>query len=169
MFYIDTYMAPVGEILMASNGSHLTGLWLKGQKYYALGLEQSAIKKELLIFTQTKQWLDTYFEGKMPVFTPPLLIEKATPFQKRVYDVLLGIPFGQTMTYGEIAEIIQTETTHKVSARAVGGAVSRNPISIIIPCHRVVGSNGSLTGYAGGLQAKKSLLTLEKAGLCTVK
>ena len=111
---------------------------------------------------QAIKWLDTYFGGKVPNFTPPISIQ-TTPFRKAVYDILLTIPYGQTMTYGEIANIIAKQNgVERMSSQAVGGAVGHNPVSIIIPCHRVVGADGSLTGYAGGLDRKIELLKLEK-------
>ena len=117
------------------------------------------------IFEQTVRWLDIYFSGKAPGFTPPLSME-TTPFRKAVWEIMLSIPFGQTMTYGEIADkIAKQKGLTKMSAQAVGGAVGHNSISLIIPCHRVVGTNGSLTGYAGGIDKKVKLLTMEKADM----
>ena len=120
--------------------------------------------RNILAIRCQRKWLDVYFSGKEPDFTPPLRME-TTPFRKAVWEILLTIPFGQTMTYGEIADMIAGRTgLEKMSAQAVGGAVGHNAISLIIPCHRVVGSNGSLTGYAGGIEKKVKLLTMEKAG-----
>lgn len=117
------------------------------------------------VFDQTDQWLDIYFRGQEPDFTPPLSME-ATPFRRSVWEIMLRIPYGQTMTYGAIArEIAAQRGIERMSAHAVGSAVSHNPISLIIPCHRVVGTNGSLTGYAGGIDKKVRLLTLEGADL----
>ena len=121
------------------------------------------------MFNRVREWLDIYFSGKAPDFTPPLAIEGASPFRRRVWEILLQIPFGGTLTYGQIAARIQRETGKRVSAQAVGGAVGHNPISIIIPCHRVVGSDGSLTGYAGGLDKKLALLKLEGADFSSLK
>lgn len=163
--YINHYDSPLGQITLASNGTALTGLWFDGQKYYADTLETQPEEKELSIFEETKRWLDIYFSGKVPDFTPPLSME-TTPFRKSVWEIMLTIPYGQTMSYGEIAKQIATQKgLAKMSAQAVGGAVGHNSISLIIPCHRVVGSNGNLTGYAGGLEKKVKLLTLENADL----
>lgn len=161
MFYTSKYNSPIGGITLASNGYELTGLWFDGQKYFADTLPDKYEEKELPIFEQTKNWLDTYFSGKAPDFTPPLNLNGISPFRKRVWEIMLAIPFGQTSTYGKIAKQIAIETGKKVSAQAVGGAVGHNSISLIIPCHRVVGTNGSFTGYAGGIDKKIELLKLE--------
>ena len=164
MDFISKYSSPLGDIMMASDGTHLVGLWFNGQKYYADTLNKTYEERDdLLIFEQTHRWLDLYFSGQVPDFTPALLLQ-ANDFRRRVWEILLIIPYGQTITYGEIAHIIAREKGLKtMSAQAVGGAVSHNPISLIIPCHRVVGANGSLTGYAGGIERKKWLLEMEKA------
>lgn len=156
------YTSPLGGITLSSDGEALTGLWFDGQKYFPYKLISESNEAELPIFTQTCNWLDIYFGGKEPGFTPPISLH-TTPFRKVVYDILLTIPYGQTMTYGEIANIIANQQgAERMSAQAVGSAVGNNPISIIIPCHRVVGADGSLTGYAGGLDKKTALLKLEK-------
>jgi len=161
--YIHHYNSQLGSILIASNGEALTGLWFDEQKHFPHNLISESTKAELPIFTQTINWLDAYFSGKVPDFTSPILLN-TTPFRKAVYDILLTIPYGQTMTYGEIANILaEQKGIERMSTQAVGGAVGHNPISIIIPCHRVVGTDGSLTGYAGGLDRKIMLLKLEKA------
>ena len=163
MVYTRHYTSPLGSITLASNGGSLTGLWFDGQKYFPHKLISESIESELPIFTRTCNWLDIYFSGNIPDFTPPISLN-TTPFRKAVYDILLTIPYGQTMTYGEIANIIAKQNgVERMSAQAVGGAVGHNPVSIIIPCHRVVGADGSLTGYAGGLNKKIELLKLEKA------
>ena len=165
MIYTYYYNSPLGRITMASDGDYLIGLWFDGQKYYADLIKGEHIEKSLSIFTEVTQWLDIYFSGKEPDFIPPLLM-KTTPFRKAVWEVMLTIPYGKTMTYGEIANIIAKEKgTNRMSAQAVGGAVSHNSISIIIPCHRVVGTNGSLTGYAGGIDKKIQLLKLENTDM----
>ena len=141
----------------------MTGLWFDGQKYFGSTLTKDFTQKKLPVFEQTAQWLDIYFKGKEPDFTPPLLM-KTTDFRKMVWEILLTIPFGKTMTYGQIADkIAKQKELPKMSAQAVGGAVGHNAISLIIPCHRVIGTNGSLTGYAGGIEKKLQLLTMEKA------
>lgn len=155
MQYINHYASPLEQILLAADESGLTGLWFAEQKYYARNLSSGFQEAELPIFRETKRWLDLYFSGFQPAFTPPVHF-LGTPFQKRVWEVLTSIPYGQTMTYGQIAAAVGCK-----SAQAVGGAVGRNPISIIVPCHRVVGAGGSLTGYAGGLDKKAALLQLE--------
>ena len=161
MNYIYKYISPIGIITLSSNGTALTGLWYNGQKNFAQTLSKPYEEKLLPVFEDTIKWLDIYFGGAVPDFTPELYVH-STPFRKAVYDILLTIPYGQTMTYGEIAEILAQQTgKKKMSAQAVGGAVGHNPISIIIPCHRVVGVDGSLTGYAGGIDRKRFLLELE--------
>ena len=162
MVYTYHCTSPIGGITLASDGKALAGLWFDGQKYFPHKLISESTKAELPIFTQTCNWLDIYFSGKEPDFTPTISLN-TTPFRKAVYDILLTIPYGQTMTYGEIANIIANhQGAEHMSAQAVGSAVGHNPISIIIPCHRVVGADGSLTGYAGGLDKKTALLKLEK-------
>ena len=165
MQYINRYTSPIGKITMASDGEALTGLWFDGQKYFALYLDKDNEEKDLPIFDMAKKWLDIYFSGREPDFTPSLKYD-STPFRKAVYDIMLTIPYGKTISYGEIADIIaKQKSIKKMSAQAVGGAVGHNPISIIIPCHRVVGSNGSLTGYGGGINRKVKLLELEKTDM----
>lgn len=163
MTYIYKYNYPLGNITLASDGESLTGLWFDGQKNFPHKLISESTEAELPIFTQAINWLDIYFSGNIPDFTPSIYLN-TTPFRKAVYDILLTIPYGQTMTYGEIANIIAEQNgVERMSAQAVGGAVGHNPISIIVPCHRVVGANGSMTGYAGGLDKKIELLKLENA------
>lgn len=150
---------------MASDGTALTGLWFDGQKYFADTVSEEHIEKSLSIFEDVSKWLDIYFGGKEPDFMPPVTFE-TTPFRKAVWDILVTIPYGKTMTYGEIADTIAGQKgIDKMSAQAVGGAVGHNPVSIIIPCHRVVGTGGSLTGYAGGIDKKIQLLKLEKTDM----
>lgn len=165
MQYISHYRSPLGDILLAADQNCLTGLWFEGQKYFALHLDKEREEKEIPVFEKTKEWLDIYFSGKEPDFTVPLRFI-GTDFQKEVWKILCSIPYGQTMTYGEIAGKLAEKRGKKgMSAQAVGGAVGHNRISILVPCHRVVGSDGSLTGYAGGIEKKVKLLTLEKADM----
>lgn len=163
MEYVHHYASPLGEITIAGMENAITGLWFDGQKYFGSTLSQNCEEKNLPVFEQADLWLDIYFSGKAPDFTPPIFY-KTTDFRKAVWEVLLKIPYGETMTYGEIAsEIARQKGVPKMSAQAVGNAVGHNPISLIIPCHRVVGADGSLTGYAGGIDKKAKLLELEKA------
>ena len=163
--YVHHYISPLGGITLASDGESLTGLWFDGQKYFADTLDSQHKEKDLPVFDEADRWLDVYFSGKAPDFTPKLRM-KTTEFRKAVWEVLLTIPFGQTRTYWEIAAFIAKQKgMNRMSARAVGGAVGHNAISLMIPCHRVVGANGSLTGYAGGIDKKVKLLLLEKADL----
>ena len=165
MEYVSHYESPFGDITLASDGEALIGLWFDKQKYFADALDEKHEEKELQIFGQTKRWLDIYFSGKEPDFTPPLRM-KTTLFRRAVWEIMLTIPYGQTMTYGEIAKkIAEQKGIKQMSTQAVGGAVGHNSISLIIPCHRVVGAKGSLTGYAGGIDKKIKLLTLEKADI----
>lgn len=165
MFYVSRYDSYLGEITLASNGKELTGLWFDGQKRFAGKLPEEYEEKELPIFGQTKKWLDIYFSGKAPDFTPPVAMDGISPFRKRVWEIMLDIPYGQTRTYGQIAKQIEAETGKRVSAQAVGGAVGHNRISIVIPCHRVIGSDGNLTGYSGGVVKKTALLIAEGADM----
>ncbi|MEZ3430472.1 MAG: methylated-DNA--[protein]-cysteine S-methyltransferase [Lachnospiraceae bacterium] len=166
MQYTQNYESPLGRVLLASDGESLTGLWFDGQKYFGSTLTGQHEQKALPVFGETVRWLDIYFGGQEPDFTPPLSMQQSSSFRREVWEIMLAIPFGQMMTYGAIAaELARQRGIDKMSAHAVGGAVSHNPISIIIPCHRVVGTNGSLTGYAGGIDKKVQLLTLEKADM----
>ena len=161
MDYTHHYVSPLGGITMASDGEYLTGLWFDGQKYFADTLSVQHDEKDLDVFRRTDNWLDLYFSGTDPDFRPPIRMN-GTEFRQEVWQILLTIPFGKTMTYGEIAKVLANRRGIKsMSAQAVGGAVGHNPISLIIPCHRVVGTNGALTGYAGGLEKKAWLLDME--------
>lgn len=163
MQYTSKYQSPLGEILIAADNEGLTGLWFVGQKYFALPLDKENEEKEISILKDAKKWLDIYFSGKEPNFKLPIHFN-GTDFQNQVWEILYSIPYGKTMTYGEIANIIAKRNGLKrMSAQAVGGAVGKNKISIIIPCHRVVGANGNLTGYAGGIDKKIALLKIENA------
>lgn len=147
---------------MASNGRALTGLWFDGQKYFPVGLDECAEEKDLSVFDDTDKWLDIYFRGEIPDFTPELELA-GTEFRVAVWEILRKIPYGETVTYGEIAaEFAGAKGLERMSAQAVGGAVGHNPISVIIPCHRVLGAKGELTGYAGGTERKQKLLQIEK-------
>ncbi|MCI1722056.1 MAG: methylated-DNA--[protein]-cysteine S-methyltransferase [Lachnospiraceae bacterium] len=159
--YTGHYESPVGGITIASDGTALTGLWFDAQKYFGDTLGEKPEEKQLPVFGETKKWLDLYFAGRVPDFLPPLSVH-SSPFRESVWKILLTIPYGHTMTYGEIASALAREKKiSRMSAQAVGGAVGHNPISLIIPCHRVIGSDGSLTGYAGGLEKKSWLLRHE--------
>ena len=161
MKYSRQYDSPLGRITMSSNGRALTGLWFEGQKYAPRTEGFLRRPENLPVFEETGRWLDLYFSGKMPDFAPDLEPE-GTPFRQAVWKILLTIPYGETVTYGQIANLLsQDGEFRRASARAVGGAVGHNPISLIIPCHRVIGTDGSLTGYAGGLRRKKYLLAME--------
>ncbi len=166
------YDSPLGRILLSADETGLTGLWFEGSMHFALGLpkeHRDGVNKTLL---NAKQWLDIYFSGENPGFIPPIHLV-GTSFQKKVWNILLEIPYGKTISYGEIAtKIVKEEGIQKMSSQAVGGAVGHNKISIIIPCHRVVGSNGSLTGYAAGLDKKIKLLEIEhisRTRFCSLK
>ena len=165
MTFIQHYNSPLGGILLAADEIGLTGLWFDGEKYFADNLPKVHTEQETPILSETKRWLDLYFTGTEPDFLPPLH-PIGSAFRQAVWKILLQIPYGQTTTYGEIARQLaeQRGLTH-MSAQAVGGAVGHNGISILIPCHRVVGTNGSLTGYAGGISTKVKLLELEKADM----
>lgn len=160
--YRKTYNSPLGTIYIRSDGKYLTGLWFENSR--DSNKHQYDFKeKNLPIFDKTIKWLDIYFDGKKPNFIPEYKIENLTPFRKQVIDIMNKIPYGETITYNYIAkEIAKSKNITKMSAQAVGGAVGWNPICIIIPCHRVVGTNGSLTGYGGGIKNKIKLLELEK-------
>ena len=162
MDFIHHYRSPLGGIMIASDGNVLTGLWFDGQKYFGSTLSAEYEERPLPVFDQTDSWLDLYFSGRDPGFTPPLCL-RGTPFRRAVWEILLTIPFGHTVTYGEIAaRLADRMGLPQMSARAVGGAVGHNPVSLIIPCHRVIGSDGSLTGYAGGPEKKLRLLEIER-------
>jgi methylated-DNA-[protein]-cysteine S-methyltransferase len=165
MNYTFEYDSPVGLLTIASDGKSITGLWIKGQKYFAETLEPEYSAMDLPVFERAKEWLAVYFNGKNPAFTPPLA-PQGSPFRQAVWKILRAIPYGKVITYGDIAKMIAEQSgKEKMSAQAAGGAVGHNPISIIIPCHRVVGADGSLTGYAGGITTKTKLLALEQADM----
>jgi len=157
--FVTTTNTTLGKVFLASDGENLTGLWFEGQKYFPPSLLEIEKVPHLDIFKKTNQWLELYFAGKKPDFTPSLQ-PKGTAFRHKVWDILLDIPYGEVITYGDIAKKLNIN-----SAQAVGGAVGHNPISIIIPCHRVVGASGDLTGFAGGLDKKVWLLKNEGVAL----
>ena len=160
--YRKLYKAPFAKIYMQSDGEYLTGLWFEGSRD-VLKHQCYFEEADLPIFDQTSKWLDIYFSGKNPDFVPKYKIDNLTPFRKQVIDIMNEIPYGKTVTYNDIAiKIARLRGVKKMSAQAVGGAVGWNPICIIIPCHRVVGTNGSLTGYGGGIKNKVELLKIEK-------
>ena len=165
MYYSTTYSSPVGTITLAcdGDGKNLAGLWTEGQKYHGGTIPEAMTEnKDMPIFTTTKKWLDRYFEGKKSDISELPLAPIGSEFRRGVWDILCEIPYGEVITYGEIAKKMAVKMNREsMSSQAVGGAVGHNPISIIIPCHRVVGSNGSLTGYAGGVGTKIKLLELE--------
>ena len=165
MIYTSEYTSPLGGILLAADEVGLRGLWFDGQKYFARDLPDERTERETPVLSEAKRWLDLYFGGQEPDFLPPLH-PVGTPFRQAVWEILLRIPYGKTVTYGEISkQLAEKMGLERMSAQAVGGAVGHNEISIIIPCHRVVGSNGSLTGYAGGINRKIKLLELERADM----
>ena len=162
MDYIDHYRSPLGGITLASDGDALVGLWFDGQKYFASTLDPEHEEAELPVFAEAARWLEIYFSGKEPDFTPKLNL-RTTDFRKVVWEILLTIPFGKTLTYGEIAERAADQMhLARMSAQAVGSAVGHNAISLMIPCHRVIRTDGSLSGYAGGIDKKAKLMAMEK-------
>lgn len=159
--YTATFQSPIGRILLEADEMGITGLWFDKRKLSEETESSEESEQCLSFFEPVKRWLTVYFTGKEPDFVPPIHLN-GTAFQRDVWDILLQIPYGKTMTYGEVAGVVAGKRgIARMSAQAVGGAVGSNPISIIVPCHRVVGANGSLTGYAGGIQRKAELLTLE--------
>ncbi len=161
MQYITTYRSPLGEILLAADEIGLTGLWFDGEKFYADSLDPEHEERNVPVFEVVKKWLDIYFSVREPDFMPPVHMI-GSEFRQQVWKLLREIPYGETITYGGLAKRLARERgLERMSAQAVGGAVGHNEISIIVPCHRVVGSDGSLTGYAGGIDKKERLLILE--------
>lgn len=164
MINVTHYQSPIGDILLASKQNKLIGAWIKRQKYYLDNVDEEIIEKDNEILTKAKKWLDKYFNGEKPPISELDLAPEGTEFRLEVWKILLEIPYGKTITYKDIADKIALKRgISKMSAQAVGGAVGHNPIAIIIPCHRVVGSDGSLTGYAAGLDKKIFLLEHENA------
>ena len=162
MIYTNDYESPLGNILLAGDEQGLTGLWFtEGGRYIEPPLTKEARRRETDYFDQTKEWLDIYFSGRDPGFFPRIHLV-GSDFRNRVGEIMCGIPYGKTVTYGWIADKLAKERgLERMSAQAVGGAVGHNPICIIVPCHRVIGTNGNLTGYGGGILRKKALLELE--------
>lgn len=156
MYCATDYNSPLGKMLFASDGESICGVWFYGQKHFP-SLENFTQHDELTIFRDVEKWFDDYFNGLNPKINFKLK-PQGSEFRRKVWKILSEIPYGQTLTYGEIASRISPT----MSAQAVGGAVGHNPISILIPCHRVLGTNGKLTGYAGGIDKKIELLKLEK-------
>ena len=168
MIYTCHYPSPLGGMTMTGEGETLTGLWFDGQKGQNRIISAEYPERDLPVFDQTCRWLDVYFSGEAPDFTPALTL-KSTAFRKAVWELLLTIPYGRTMTYGQIADRIAVQTgIQRMSAQAVGGAVGHNPIALIIPCHRVIGAGGNLTGYAAGMDKKTALLQMEGADMSTL-
>ncbi len=159
--YRGTYASPLGPITLASDGQALTGLWFEGQRYYPAAQAGGWVEKDLPLFEEARRWLDVYFSGRDPGVPPPLRFT-GTAFQNAVWAALTAIPYGETRTYGGVARTLDAQGV-RTSPRAVGGAVGRNKLSILVPCHRVLGASGSLTGYAGGLDRQIALLRLEGA------
>lgn len=163
MTYIKEMHSPIGTLTIASDGVSITGLWMEGQKFFRAGLSAENQDGTSIPATQdTIRQLEQYFQGKQTEFFNLPLNPQGTAFQKAVWQLLRQIPRGSTVTYGDIAAALEASTGRRTAPRAVGNAVGRNPISILIPCHRVTGADGSLTGYAGGLERKQFLLNLEK-------
>ena len=165
--YASETASPLGTITLASDGKALVGLWLEGQKYFAASVKGALERKDdLLVFALVRDWLTDYFSGRKPAIAAVPLAPAGSAFRSAVWDILRDIPYGQCTTYGAIAKTVAARMGRTgMSGQAVGGAVGHNPVSIIIPCHRVVGSSGSLTGYAGGIDKKIKLLELEGVGL----
>ena len=164
MQYQKEYHSPLGEMLLAADDRGLVGIWFRGAEHFGRGLEPGSREGEHPFLLEAERWLDCYFSGREPEFQPPVHWQ-GTPFQQTVWELLRQIPYGSTVTYGTLAARAAERLGRSgMPARAVGGAVSRNPLSVLVPCHRVVGADGSLTGYAGGLERKRRLLALEAAG-----
>ncbi|WP_019207925.1 methylated-DNA--[protein]-cysteine S-methyltransferase [Phocaeicola abscessus] len=162
MQYTCHYPSPLGGIIVSSDGEAITGLWFDGRKYSTDPAAAAYEEKPLPLFEQAKRWLDLYFSGEEPPFVPAIRLHGSS-FQLAVWEILRQIPYGQLVTYHDIAkEIARRRDIDRMAAQAVGGAVGRNPVSIMVPCHRVIGSDGSLTGYASGIEKKKRLLAMEK-------
>ena len=163
--YKTEHPSPLGLLTLASDGENLTGLWMENQKFFCAGLPGDAIQKDdLPVFAAVRNWLDAYFAGERPLVSEIPMAPAGSPFRQQVWQILTEIPCGQVITYGDIARKLGTGC-----AQAVGGAVGHNPISILIPCHRVLGAGGTLTGYAGGTDRKRFLLALEGIDISQLK
>ena len=164
---ITYHTTPLGRVMLAAKGDALAGLWIEGQKYFADGLKGEAWEQDdFPVFVQAKEWLDRYFAGEKPRISELKLEPAGSEFRKAVWEALCQIPYGEVVTYGELAQKMAVlHNRERMSAQAVGGAVGHNEVSIIIPCHRVVGTGGSLTGYAGGMEKKVALLELERTDM----
>lgn len=158
--YATHVPSPLGELLLVSDGASLCGVYFEGQRHYPSALEEEE-RPELAVFEKTRAWLGRYFAGERPEISFPLRLS-GTAFQRAVWERLRAIPYGETVSYGQLAAELAEDRGRPCSARAVGGAVGRNPVSILVPCHRVVGADGSLTGYAGGTERKRKLLEIER-------
>lgn len=167
MYYAAQYPSPVGMLTLASDGDHLVGLWMEGQQYFGKSLPESPVScPDLPVFSLARTWLDGYFAGERPPAAALPLRPLGSAFRQEVWRLLREIPYGRVVTYGELAEKMAARMNRSgMSSRAVGGAVGHNPLSILIPCHRVVGAHGSLTGYAGGVERKRWLLEWEGVDL----
>ena len=164
MYFTDYETPIIGTLTLASDGEGLTGCWFDNDRYFGYGVEERMERRDDVdVFAQAREWLDRYFAGLSPDPRELPLTARATEFQARVREAMLDIPYGTTTSYGAIAKRIEAETGRRQSARAVGGAVGHNPLCLIVPCHRVVGANGSLTGFGGGLDMKVRLLEHERA------
>ncbi|UYZ82720.1 methylated-DNA--[protein]-cysteine S-methyltransferase [Entomomonas sp. E2T0] len=170
MYYSTTYLSPVGLLTLACDGESLLGLWIAGQKYHGDTILEAMVEKDNIpVFKATKNWLEKYFAGKQPAISELPLAPIGGEFRQQIWNILTEIPYGKVITYGDIAKKMAVKMNKQsMSSQAVGGAVGHNPISIIIPCHRVVGANGSLTGYAGGIATKIKLLELEGADMSSL-
>lgn len=163
MFYKTDYNAPIGRMMIVSDDARIVGVWLEGQKYFGGVIGEDLLcRDDLPVLQEAKSWLDRYFAGGKPPISELPLAPRGNAFRQAVWQILCAIPYGEVVTYGDIAkEIARQRGIKTMSAQAIGGAVGHNPISVIIPCHRVVGANGNLTGYAGGLEVKIKLLMHE--------
>lgn len=165
MLYYKKVASPLGEITLRSDGEALTGLWFANDKHYGAKDIAGGVLADLDVFMQAEAWLAEYFAGREPKVSVPLKLQ-GSEFQMQVWRLLQDIPYGRLVTYGDIAKKIAAQKgVARMSAQAVGGAVGHNPLCIIVPCHRVVGANGSLTGYGGGMWRKVRLLELEKVDM----